>query len=318
MTNEAWYEHFMGIISERYPKKAELAIALMDLLNIEREAAYRRLRKDVIFPMHEIVKIAAAWNISIDEIIGVKSDKVLFQMHPMNYIDPSKEDMDFIKKRVKGIERLNDYPNSEYILVCNNMSRSLSAGFDILYKFNIFKWAYGYANNYETFSHLVVPEVLCKEVAKFYRSMRDVGNTCYILNSSLIEDTIREIHFFHSIFLINDEEKKLLKKSLHSFLDYLWEIASNGCFPETKNKVQVYVSMFNINTNYSYFNTGQYEMCRIHPFNMYDLISTNSGMIENFKSWMQKKKRTSIQISEVDERTRIEYFTKQRQIVDSL
>jgi hypothetical protein len=51
---------------------------------------------------------------------------------------------------------------------------------------------------------------------------------------------------------------------------------------------------------------------------MYDLISTNPTMIENFKSWMQKKKRTSIQISEVDERTRIEYFAKQRKLVDSM
>jgi hypothetical protein len=41
-------------------------------------------------------------------------------------------------------------------------------------------------------------------------------------------------------------------------------------------------------------------------------------MVSNFKTWMQLKKRSAIQISEVDERSRIEFFTKQRKIVDSL
>jgi len=41
-------------------------------------------------------------------------------------------------------------------------------------------------------------------------------------------------------------------------------------------------------------------------------------MIENFKAWMQMKKRTSIQISEVDERSRIEFFTTQRRLIETL
>jgi len=35
-------------------------------------------------------------------------------------------------------------------------------------------------------------------------------------------------------------------------------------------------------------------------------------------AWMQLKKRTSIQISEVDVKSRIEFFTAQRQLVESL
>jgi hypothetical protein len=118
--------------------------------------------------------------------------------------------------------------------------------------------------------------------------------------------------------LITNEEKELIKKDLHALVDYLFEVATTGCFPETKNKVQIYISMFKINTNYSYFNYGQKELCRVHAFNMYDIITDNSEMLKEFKVWMQKKKRTAIQISEVDERTRIEYFTKLKQLVDSL
>jgi len=319
MVNEAWYDHFLDVLSERYPKKSELMQDLMDLLNIEREATYRRLRKDVIFPMHEIVKIASAWNISLDEIIGVKSQNVLFQMQPMNYLEPSKEDMDFVRKRVRVLEQLRNSSGSEYIVVSNNLSRSLSAGFEALYRFNIFKWSYEYCNNCnKTYASIHIPEELRKEVDKYYQYMRYMTNTSYVFDNMLFDNLIREIQFFHSIFLITNEEKELIKKELYKLLDYLLEVANMGCFPETRNKVQIYISMLSINTNYSYFHNGKIGTCRIHACNLYDLITTNPEMIENFKIWMQKKKRTSIQISEVDERTRIEFFTRHRQLVDSL
>jgi hypothetical protein len=47
MTHEVWYDNFMRALSEKYPKKAELAQTLSDLLFLEREAVYRRLRQDV-------------------------------------------------------------------------------------------------------------------------------------------------------------------------------------------------------------------------------------------------------------------------------
>jgi len=319
MKKEAWYSHFMDTLSDKYPKKSELVQALMDLLHLEREATYRRLRGDVVFPMQEIIKIASAWNISIDEITGVKSQKVLFRMQPVNYLEPSKEDMKFIRQRVQALEQLKNVNNSEYVVACNNLSRSFSAGFRNLYKLLVFTWAYEYYTNYSgTFANTDIPEVLRKEVEKYYQSMKNVANTSYILDKNLFENVIREIEFFHSIFLITTEEKEVIKKELHALVDYLNEIANTGYFPETQNKVQIYVSMFKINTNYSYINNGKTETCRVHAFNMYDMITNNPEMLKNFKVWMQKKKRTAIQISEVDERTRIEFFTKLRKLVDSL
>jgi hypothetical protein len=41
-------------------------------------------------------------------------------------------------------------------------------------------------------------------------------------------------------------------------------------------------------------------------------------MVEKFRKWMQLKKRTSISISGMDEKSKMEYFAKQRQLIDSL
>jgi len=318
--SDTWYDHFIESLLEKYPKKAHLTQALMDLLCIEREAVYRRLRKDVAFSAHEIVKISSAWSISLDTIIGINSEQVSFQMQTTNYLEPSKRDINNLQKRVQKLEHLKTTTDSEYLMVCNNLSRTLIAGFDFLYKFNIFKWKYGYANNGKpmSFSQIVVPEKTYELASRYYRIMKSVANTSFILDPRIFEHEISDIKYFQSILLITDEEKEILKKELHELLDYLLDVANRGCYPESKNKVSIYISKVNIDTNYSYFYTEKLKICRVHAFSKYDIYTFDSKMIEDFRIWMQLKKRTSIQISEVDEKSRIEFFMQQRQLVDNL
>ena len=315
-----WYDSFIDALGKKYPKKSQLTEALMDLLCIEREAAYRRLRKEVQFSVAEIAKIASEWHISLDETIGIMSPKVLFQLQVMNYIKPSANDMDFVCKRVSGLKQLKDYPDSEFILVTNNLTRTLSAGFPSLYRFTVLKWAYLYAEEEQIlpYSQTIIPEKLLKEVAVYYRDVKEVGNTSYILDGMIFENIVNDIRFFHSVLLVNDEEKELIKQDLYALLDYLLEIAKQGCFPETKKKVQIYASLLDINTNYSYFFDGTEATARIHAFNMLDNICHNPEMIEKFKLWMNRTKKISVQISEADEKRRIEFFIKQRELIDGL
>jgi len=319
-----WYDYFIEALYKKYPKKSQLSAALMDLLSIERESAYRRLRKEIMFTPHEISKIASTWNIPMDEIIGTTSSKVIFQLYLIDYLAPSDADIDFVRQRVAWLEQLKDVPNSEHIVVCNNLSyRSLSTGFSNLHKFNVFKWAYQYSDSHNedlnmTFADMIVPEKLLQEVAVYCQCIKHIKNTTYILDSMIFDSFVRDIQFFHSIFLITDEEKEMLKKDLQALLDYLLKIANTGCFPETGNKVSLYVSILDINTNYSYFCDEKIELFRIHAFNMLDGVTNNAEMVQKFKKWIQKKKKTSIQISEADARNRIQFFMKQRSIIDSL
>jgi len=105
---------------------------------------------------------------------------------------------------------------------------------------------------------------------------------------------------------------------LYDLLDYLSEVAANACYPETHNRVNLYVSRLNVDTNYSYTFTSQINICFVHVFGKLEIFTHNAEMAANFRTWMQLKKRMSIQISEVDQKSRIEFFARQRQIVDML
>ena len=134
----------------------------------------------------------------------------------------------------------------------------------------------------------------------------------------MFEHLVGDILYFHSILLVTDEERELLRNELHALLDYLMETATKGYFPETKKEVNIYISKIHIDTSYSYFYTDKLKLCRVFAFDRYDLFSYDTEMVENFRIWMRLKKRTSIQISEVDEKSRIEFFTKQRELINRL
>ena len=318
--DDTWYNIFIERLYNKYPKRVNLAQALMDLLFIEKEAVYRRLRNDVAFSVVEVVKIASAWNISLDEISNVAANNVSFTMKSINYVDPSDEEMREIQNRIERLEHFEESPDAECMEICNKLPRSLIASFPILYQFDIFRWAYQYSNVEERlkFSQITFSEQFHQKLVHYSKVIKQVANMNYIWDAMMFEYIVRDIQFFHSILLITEEEKDRIKKELLSLLNYLLEVADRGSFPETNKKVNVYISKIHIDTNYSYIYTEALKICRIHVFEKYDIFSFNTEMINNFRNWMQLKKRTSVQISEVDEKSRIEFFMKQRQLVEML
>jgi len=320
MEQNMWYDAFMKIVINKYPKKAYLVQVLMELLSLEREAVYRRLRNEVPFTAQEVVTLSSTWNISLDEVIGVNIGAISFQMRTMNYLNPSEEEADFLRFVIQSVEYLKHFPSTEFMDICNKLPRQLLAGYEYLNKFHLFKWVFQYSNDKEAhpFSVINLSKEKLKITEEYYRAIKQVPNTNFIFDSKIFYYLIKDIKYFCSIFLITEEEKELIKKDIFDLLDYLQEIANNGCYPETQNKVNLYISQLKIPTGYSYTFTPEGNICYIHVFDKFEIYSYHSEMVNNFMAWMQLKKRTSIQISEVDVKSRIEFFATQRQIVESL
>jgi len=315
-----WYDAFMELLHEKYPKNAQLTQEIMDLLCLEREATYRRLRKDVPFTANEIAKMAITWNISLDEVIGVNSGQVSFQMFPLNYINPSSKDFNNLQKVIKMLDHLQTSTDSEYMEVGNIFPRPLDVLFPMLFRVRMFNWSYYYNNDISQrlLSQIVVPDNISTVLEHYKENIVRVKSCNFIIDEMIFESFVQCINYFHSILVITDEEKEIIKNELHALLDYMIEIANKGCFPETQNKVNIYISQITLNTNYSYFYTDKLKTCRIHAFGKFDLSSYDPTMVANFREWMNIKKKSSILISEVNEKKRVEFFSKQRKIVDSL
>ena len=317
--DNAWYDTFMERLSEKYPRKNQLAEALMDLLSIERETAYRRLRGEIIFLANELVKIASAWNISLDEVIGVVPQQIVFKTKLLNFTNPSEEELEDMQRIIQRLEALKDIPDLEYLEACNTIPRSLSAGFQHLRRFKLLEWTYQRANEpVLSFSQITSPPAVDKLSLEYYMGIKNLATVSYIWDYMLFDSVICSIRYFHSIDLITDEEKEFLRNDLYALVDYMSEVATKGCWLETGNKVSLYISHISIDTNYSYYYSEKLKKCRVHAFVKSEIMTDNPLITEDFRNWMQLKKRSSVLISETDEKTRIEFFKKQRQLVDEL
>jgi hypothetical protein len=312
-----WYDCFMEALSKKHPKKSRLTEALMDLLSIEKESAYRRLRKEILFPAHELAKIASTWNISLDEIIGVNSHQVAFKVQLSDYVDPSAEQVKYIQKMIQ----VCNSPSMRYMEVSNKLPRSLTSGFQYLRRYQLLKWMYQFVKDDKRilpYSKIFFPAKISGLVSDYYQAVKNVANTTYIWDHNIFDFLVYDIRYFHSIYLITDEEKELIKQDLHAFLDYMSEVATKGCWPETGNEVNLHVSYINIDTNYNYYYSDDYKVCRVHAFAKSEIYSNDPEMIDDFVSWMQLKKRASVQISKTDEKSRIEFFMKWRETINAL
>lgn len=316
------YDRFLEILYEKYPKRIQLVHKLTDLLFIEREAVYRRLRKDVNFSIQEIAKIALTWDISLDRLIDdANREQVPFQMRLVNFLSPTEDDLDFLRTGLQYINYTKTSGHSEYMDICNRLPKSLVTGFKELYRFDLFRWAYEYGSNEYTeklFSQSVIPAKILKMMSEYFQAIKNVSSMNYIWDYMLLDYLIRDIQYFHSILMITDDEKELIRQDLYALMDYLFEIVSGGYFPETGNEVNFYISRVNIDTNYSYLYTKDVKICRIHAFNKYEVYTLDAEMTDKFRTWMQLKKRSSIPISKVNKKERIDFFTRQRQLIDNL
>ena len=320
MVKENWNECFIKTLYEKYPQKAQLMQALMDLLHIEREAVYRRLRQDVSFSIQEIIKISIAWNISLDRITGIYSGIVPFFMQPINYLAPSEQELKFLRQIIYSIHLLKDMPDSEFRDICNRLPRQMLAGYENLNKFYLFKWIYKYGNfkNVIPFSKVKISQEKIKLDAEYYSAIKYVPQSNFIFDENLFVYLVNDIQYFHSIKLITSEEQDFIKKDLLNLLDYLRGVARYGCYPESNQKVDIFISRLSIDTNYSYVYSKLGNISFVHVFDKFEIYTHEPDMVANFRNWMQLKQRSSVQISGVDEKSQIEYFEKQNHIVSCI
>lgn len=92
MSKDLIHEKLVGAIREKIPHKATLTNTLADLLCMEREAVYRRMRGDVSFSFSEVAAISNKLGISLDNLMGAHSVKSRpYQLSLVEYIDPMEE-----------------------------------------------------------------------------------------------------------------------------------------------------------------------------------------------------------------------------------
>ena len=319
--NDGVCDYFLDLLNKKIPRRAELTRSLVGLLNIEKEAVYRRLRREVPFTFSEVVLIAKTWGLSLDSVVRVDLSRSLpFCLQVTDYLNPSREDIQVLERFTGILRFISGDPRAEFMEVSNLLPLSLHHGFAYLNRFSVFKWMYQYGDmqRMPSLVEVVLPGEIDALVEEHNKLARGISRTFYVLDHMIFDYLINDIQYFASIYLILPEEVEKLKEDIRRLLDYLETLAATGRFPETGNRVYLYISPINFDTSYCCIEGETIKVSMIRTFVMNAMTSLEEKAFRRVKNGVLAMKRSSTLISESGEKHRIEFFERQRALVEGL
>lgn len=321
MSKDLIHEKLVGAIREKIPHKATLTNTLADLLCMEREAVYRRMRGDVSFSFSEVAAISNKLGISLDNLMGAHSVKSRpYQLSLVEYIDPMEDDYKMWILYNERLKEAREDPASCNVECMNVLPSIFLLDYKYITRFYLFKWynQYGHSENTVHFRHIDSANKLLAIQRITAMESQHIKRTIYIWDPLIFQYIVNDIQYYSSVRLIDPEEVQQLKQELLVFMDKMELMASRGEYPETGNSIQFYISNINFDTSYSYLEAKNLRISIIRAFILNSVVSLDEKAYEIFRNCMQSLLKSSTMISVSGEKQRILFFEKQRQIINSL
>lgn len=315
------YDGFLSELRKRIPRGAELTSTLVDMLYIEREAVYRRLRGEVPFTFIEVMTVSKELGISLDNLVQTDTGKSRpCQLKLVEYANPIESDYKMMRDFINMLNIVKDGADWEAGQSTNILPRSFAYYYSNITRFYLFKWMYQYSHidALKPFREVVISPQLAEVQQDYLRATRQLKSSYYIFDHLVFHYLVTDIKFFASINMITSEEVQVLKEELMRLLVDMEYFAAKGRFSDTGNEIFIYLSNINLDTNYCYIGTRNFRMSMLKAFTLNVVTSRDVHTYERLRSWLQSLKRSSTLITVSGEKQRVMFFEEQREVIGTL
>ena len=308
----------IGAVLENTPKNSNPAATVAEILNIGREAAYRRMRGEVPFTFGEAALVAARLSFSLDRIMGTDDpDCVLFRL---DFSDGQTLLEDYpgkVESWIGKMEEIASDEQSEFSLAGSSLPAALYLGYEGLVRFRFFKCFFQHgmldgANN--RFDDMQLPPHVFDLSRRLRQAVRQIDTTYYVLDHSCFKHWVNAIRSFRAMRLISEGCVRELREELLRMLDELEEIALTGRFPDGR-RVFLYISDVDLEGTYSYFVSQAVQSSGMAVFSVNSLRTSDPDMFARIKQWVLAMRRLSTLVSRSGELQRLRFFKEQRAVV---
>lgn len=310
---------FVTVLKQKIPM--HLARTLMDILPLEKEAIYRRLRGEVSFSFVEMATISTYLGISLDNIANKISPyrSQCYQLHVRNYSDIKSIDLNMSYEYIKAINIASESPDSEFGIAANTLPLHISLLHNPLYRVYLLKWWYQSGKipgESLVYSNVQMPEPEKKTYQDFIDAVSRVKYTFFIWDKSFFMSLINDINYFYSIRIISPEDIVMLREEMSRLLDTLEHFADSGIFETTGNRVETYISNINFDTTYSYLYSDNVHISMSNAYSLGAFTTLDKDACVDMKNWIMGLKRSSTLISGAAQHEKIMFFEKQREYLE--
>ncbi|MCD8042570.1 MAG: hypothetical protein LUH10_05850 [Tannerellaceae bacterium] len=321
MKRELLHANFLGALHEKIPQRSKLTHLLTDILCIEKEAVYRRLRGQVAFSFEEIAAIADRLAISLDGIMGIQSEKTKnFILQLSDFENPTEVDIVMWENYNKVLSIFNHHQPFSIFETWTTLPFPICYKFLHLTRFYIYEWAFQVHNHIpvKKYEEFVLNEKLLEIGMKTHIERTRATDTHFIFSGNFIQDFVRDVLFFKNIYFLSGENVACIQRELSELVDYLESLSENGAYPETGQKVSLYICEVGIKTDFTLYEASNNYISLIRTLVMNSASSTDEASYQYMKNWFDSIKRLSVCISNSGQKERVMFFRKQREIIASL
>jgi len=316
----SYYQGFIAALQQKIPQKAVLVNTIADLLVIDKDAVYRRLRGEVNFSFIEMASIAIKLGISIDSIIGVVTmENKPVQITMAKHVNPTDSDYKHFDNYVYLLNSIKDDPDTLLLESGNLFPHTIFYDYEYFTRLNMFCWHLGNNDGADMPYHqIMIPEpmrVLQKKVCEYTRCIK---TTHYVWDRMIFQRIVNNVKFFTLLNLIKEEDVRLIKNELLEIVNDVEKLAARGHHEHTGNAVNIYISDILFETSYSTLKSQNLYLSQFKTFLLNSNTSLDEEVYHKVSNWTLALQRKATLISVSGDKIRTAFFNTQRKILNTL
>lgn len=307
-----------------FEKKSDAVEELSSLLNLGKDAIYRRLRGDTILTPEEISLLAGTFGISIDNLVFQGADSVIFNMSNVSgKINSFQDFFDDLNANVQGFALLKDvfmyHSTSEVPLFYYFF-------FPELLEFKLYVWGkhiwdFDYLSNQPFRKNLIPIDLIRTNTLILQNWLR--MESAEMWSTNLFDNILNQIEFHAAIGGFEDFSDALaLCDALSRMSDHFYEMAEKGkkyrpgSYPEAGSYFELYHNEMVSAYNTIYMSSPATRMVYVTFGSPNFIKSTDARVCDFMEKWIKTILNKSIMISTSAEKERMRFFQVVRRRID--
>ena len=300
------------------PANMSLADILADLLDISKDSAYRRIRCETLLNIDELLEVSKYFKISIDNILNIRSNSVVFDYNSIKNIEDYKQ---YLRSIIHDLKELSKFDDVKVIYAAQDIPLFHNFRFARLARFKLFYWLRSIVNAEEfqdkKFSDGDIDEELVSLGAELYDAYSRVPSDEIWTEISPVS-LFKQVEFCWSSGLFESQEQALeVCNDVEEEFTDLEQQARSGIKNTTEGKpsgfkknFNLYLSEIEIGNNCIFTRRGDNKMVYLAYNTFNKITTTNQPFGEEINIWLLNLMRKSTPISEVSEKHRYQFFKK--------
>jgi hypothetical protein len=299
------------------PNPGTLAEDLVKLLDISKDSAYRRLKGEKQLSFDELVVIAQAYDLSLDELLDLWEESVVFQG---DYVNGENFDMEkYLLSMKDNLEKLLQFEQKELFYI----SKDLPVFYYLMYPevtaFKFFVWTKTQMQ-FDTMKERKFSfDILTPHLAELARCVAQLY-TCIpsseILNADNILNDLRQLDYYkYTNIMSGNGDLDIIYNKLHEMISHMEDQATAGrkFMPDGKPLVtdapyKLFVNDFFVGDNTIVAKAGDLRLVYVNHAAINFVFTSTPAFVDYNEEFMNNIIKRSSMISEVGERTRSRFF----------